>query len=161
MRWILCQRRGLAPGLEMDGQALMRILAVDPGKTTGWVIYQEGEDLEFGQSAFEPFVKKVERVQQGISSYIDTIVCERFTINTFTTKNSNQTDALEVIGYLKSVAVRYQTRFLLQMPSSAKTFATDERLKDAGLYIVGQDHARDAARHLLLYLTQKGLYAPS
>lgn len=40
----------------------------------------------------------------------------------------------------------------LQMPSYAKTTATDERLKRAGLYFAGMPHACDAARHALTFL---------
>jgi hypothetical protein len=38
-----------------------------------------------------------------------------------------------------------------QSPSDAKRLATDDVLRTAGLYVPG-DHARDAARHLLLHL---------
>lgn len=41
---------------------------------------------------------------------------------------------------------------LKQQPSLAKTYATDERLRSAGFYVVGSDHARDAVRHALLCL---------
>jgi len=34
-----------------------------------------------------------------------------------------------------------------QQPSSAKTLMTDARLRESGLWIVGSEHKRDAARH--------------
>ena len=37
-----------------------------------------------------------------------------------------------------------------QQPSSAKALATDERLRDWGLWIKGSPHKRDAARHFAL-----------
>jgi hypothetical protein len=40
----------------------------------------------------------------------------------------------------------------LQQPSYAKTTATDERLKRAGMYLPGMVHATDAARHALTFL---------
>ena len=43
-----------------------------------------------------------------------------------------------------------------QMPSSAKRFMTDERLRAAGLWIRGSDHQRDAARHMALRLGTLG-----
>ena len=40
----------------------------------------------------------------------------------------------------------------VQSPSDAKSVVTDERLKALGLWIRGQQHARDACRHLALFL---------
>lgn len=40
----------------------------------------------------------------------------------------------------------------LQSASDAKSVVTDERLKALGLWQVGQQHARDAIRHLALFL---------
>lgn len=40
----------------------------------------------------------------------------------------------------------------LQQPSSAKSVVTDERMRRWGLWIKGQQHARDACRHLILRL---------
>jgi hypothetical protein len=40
----------------------------------------------------------------------------------------------------------------LQSPSNAKTTVTNERLKRWGLWSVGEQHARDATRHLILWL---------
>lgn len=39
-----------------------------------------------------------------------------------------------------------------QAPSEAKQVGSDERLRDAGLYIPGHRHATDAARHLFLFI---------
>lgn len=40
----------------------------------------------------------------------------------------------------------------IQSPSDAKSVVTDERLKQLGLWQTGQVHARDACRHLALFL---------
>jgi len=40
----------------------------------------------------------------------------------------------------------------LQSSSDAKSVVTDERLKQLGLWQAGQQHARDACRHLALFL---------
>ena len=41
-----------------------------------------------------------------------------------------------------------------QMPSSAKSFLTDARMRDWGLWVVGSDHERDAMRHLALKVSR-------
>lgn len=43
-------------------------------------------------------------------------------------------------------------RIWLQDPGMAKQAATNERLKDWGLYVPGSEHARDATRHAITFL---------
>lgn len=45
-------------------------------------------------------------------------------------------------------------RTCLQQPSAAKSVVKDERLKKWGMWIQGQQHARDACRHLALRLIE-------
>lgn len=40
-----------------------------------------------------------------------------------------------------------------QMPST-KSYATNDRLKDWGVWIIGSEHSRDAVRHLCAYLSK-------
>lgn len=49
---------------------------------------------------------------------------------------------------------RSGARILWQSPSNAKGVMTDDRLRRAGLWIPGKDHARDAMRHLALLWRQ-------
>lgn len=46
-----------------------------------------------------------------------------------------------------------------QMASEAKTIATDIRLKDWGLWVRGKPHARDAMRHLIVFLRKERVRA--
>lgn len=46
----------------------------------------------------------------------------------------------------------------LQTPSDAKTTVTDDRLRRAGLYFPGMDHARDAGRHAALFFREARKY---
>lgn len=43
---------------------------------------------------------------------------------------------------------------ILQMAGQASTHATNSRLKEWGLWIVGREHERSAARHLALFLSK-------
>lgn len=63
-----------------------------------------------------------------------------------------QPASLHIIGYLMGEADFYGWEFRLQTPAQAKGFATNEKLKRAAWWVPGQDHARDALRHLLTYL---------
>jgi hypothetical protein len=128
---------------------VINVLAVDPGGTTGYVWWKDGELIDSGQLPPQLFW----RLAHDILTEDDIqVVCERFVITARTAQLSQQTDAIENIGVLKYLAwsealepVRFQS------PSDAKRLATDDVLRTAGLYVPG-DHARDAARHLLLHL---------
>lgn len=41
-----------------------------------------------------------------------------------------------------------------QQPSAAMTYATNQRLRDWGAWVVGSEHARDAVRHLCVKLSE-------
>jgi hypothetical protein len=52
-----------------------------------------------------------------------------------------------VTGGLVTLARHYEP--IMQMPSEGKTYATDDRLREWGAWLVGSRHARDAVRHVL------------
>lgn len=127
------------------------ILAVDPGKTTGWATYEAGE-YQYGQAS--PFVF-LSDVDSWALDTLDVFVVERYTITPQTLKMSRQPDALKIIGVLEWWAVSRDILFVEQTPAEAKSFVTNERLRKLGLYPSGLDHAADAMRHLILYLVKE------
>ena len=148
----------------------MMICAFDPGLTTGWARWcndDEGEPIVVaGQSSFEELVADVNGLefQPG-----DVIVAERFTINQQTIRHSQQTTALEVIGYLRAIALGWgEVDFVLQTPADAKRFTqvgsdANARLVRCGWLqrpLAQHDHTNDALRHLLLYLVKNRLMEP-
>ena len=83
---------------------------------------------------------------------LQAIVCETYTITMETLRKSRQTTALELIGALRWFAIQHGIPFVLQSPAEAKGFGTDAKLEKIGwLKPKAQDHANDAARHLLVY----------
>jgi hypothetical protein len=128
----------------------VKILAVDPGGTTGWMTWDsELGRMGWGMSNFEEFVSFVNVAASP--HQIDVIVCERYTITANTLRKSRQHEALEVIGFLRAVAHLRGIKFELQQQNPP--FSTDARLRLCSLY-VPNDHARSAARQLLLYLVK-------
>lgn len=126
------------------------ILAVDPGKTTGYVIWNPEERRE-GELYVEAFLDLA--WEQISSGRIDTVVCERFVINARTATLTQAPWSLEQIGALRFMCQKFDVNFVLQNASEAKKFATDKRLNDYGWpRPQGAGHARDAQRHLLIYL---------
>jgi hypothetical protein len=137
----------------------MRVLAVDPGGTTGWMVWNNAlasngghPQVEmWGECNFEQFVTLLD---QWAESVFDVIVCERYTVTANTLKKSRQYEALELIGVLRADAYLRGVPFVLQEQNPA--FSTNERLKVCRLYVHG-DHGRSAARQLLLYLVKNNI----
>lgn len=132
------------------------IIALDPGLTTGVAVKAPGEEPGAGQitGRFEVYAA-VERffLQEAKANRPRPIVViERFTINGNTAQKSQQLDPLYIIGVVEYLALSRNCPFFLQAPSQAKSFATDAKLKSAGWWVPGQDHARDALRHLMVFL---------
>ena len=136
----------------------MRILAIDPGGTTGWALADEDHlDLvTSGQAAQFEFCQMAEEHAAGsFRAPVDVIVCESYTVTPATIKLTREYAALEIIGTLRYLAQRDKRKFKLQTPAAAKRFMTDARLRNLGWWQPGKDHARDALRHLGLYLAEE------
>lgn len=135
------------------------ILAVDPGKTTGWASYVPGEPLSETESHFsagelglQAFLERAdERLTEG-----DEVVCERFTISKRTlTAAADAHWAMKGIGVLEYWCTTRGLKFTLQTPAEAKGFATNEKLKAIGWYTATTGgHANDGVRHLLTYMVR-------
>jgi hypothetical protein len=145
----------------MDNKSPMMILAFDPGGTTGvaaWCNDDEGDPVfDSEQLSWSEFVNNIDKYEFEPD---DVIVAERYTITAQTLRKSRQTTALEVIGVLRYIAARAHIEFVLQSPADAKRYATDARLEKVGWLkrpLARNDHANDAARHMLLYLVSEQL----
>lgn len=139
----------------------MRILAVDPGKTTGWAFlntnaydYHKSPAIvilpQVGEYEWYEFLERYE--DWLYSGKIDVTVSESFIISRETLKKTRQNYSLEAIGVMRYMSQRKGREFVLQAPSVAKSFATKEKLDKLGWWPKGQDHAQDASRHLLTYV---------
>lgn len=130
----------------------MKILAVDPGKTTGYVLadvdgtetivcrsWGEAPQLEFCQWAYD---------MVGILG-IELIVCESWEPRAAGVRTW-QPEPIEVIGMLRWLAKRSRIGFRLQTARDAKRFATTAKLAPYGQVRSANGHARDAMRHLVL-----------
>lgn len=131
------------------------IIAVDPGDTVGWAMYSvmehwRSQDVVAGQAPSEDWEDWC-----AVNVNKDCmLVVEKFMITARTAELSPQPRAIEVTGVMKFIARRTGATFYgNQTPSAAKKFASDAQLRKVGLWRPGQDHARDAIRHLLLAMT--------
>jgi hypothetical protein len=150
------------------------VLAVDPGKVTGYWHYDPADAAYSGQGGELPqweFVDAAQLMLFGawLNSEV-TVVCESFTITQRSVvQRGDRVWSLEQIGILQYM-VRMRRAYEPQKPpchyapeqspSDAKSFATDKKLRRIGWYSRGNEHGRDAARHALLYAVRNGHVMP-
>lgn len=138
------------------------ILGVDPGKTTGFLLWSEGTVVAHGQLPCFEFLDWAERVIAHYGGFELQLVCEKFHITMATVKKAS--DAHWAIGsnfMLGFWCERYGVPLATQTPAAAKSFATDDKLRRVGWYQPTKGgHANDGARHVLLRLVELGRIRP-
>jgi hypothetical protein len=141
------------------------VLAVDPGKATGMALfaYDNENDPTLVWSGEYQQEEYAEPIRKTLATYGDgnlEIVCERFTINAQTVKNTQAPYSLEQIGILKQClmdAGRKADDIYFQSPADAKAMFDNKKLKVLEYWHKGgEGHALDAVRHGLLRLVKTG-----
>jgi hypothetical protein len=142
------------------------VLSVDPGKATGMALFslQTGQEpvLEWsGEFQQDEYAAPIRAVLADLEASEDLyIVCERFTINAQTLRNSQSPYSLEQIGILKQCMLdvgRKPEDIFFQAPADAKAMFPNEALKFLEYWHRGgEGHALDAIRHGLLRLVKLG-----
>ena len=142
----------------------MRVLAVDPGGTTGFALYDGGAQYEvhdaWDKTGQMTALMQVESFLKG--SGLDVLVCESFVISMGTMKKTREgsNTAIEIIGALRWLTWKHEVKFVTQSPADAASFMTPEKLRALGWWTKGSDHARSASKHLALYLVREKQIAP-
>lgn len=157
-----------------------RVLAYDPGGTTGWAyaewLPQEGEPLtnleqilflsgQIGpEEHHELLYEHLNSYAFGIEGPILELVCESFEFRQHITRDHAKTKveliSKEYIGIIKLFRQQYDRPVAFQTASAAKSFIPDKgpqsnvKLKQLGVYkpVTNEPHAMDAMRHLLRYM---------
>ena len=134
---------------------MSNILAIDPGKLSGWAYLSgDGSFFQSGELDFAGIAALVEEYGRKPSVQL---VVERFVIGTTTGKRPDSNWSLEIIGLARWASILSGNPLVIQAPGNAKKFGLDGRLKVMGWwYKGGAGHANDAARHLLLYRVSTG-----
>lgn len=147
------------------------ILAVDPGKASGICLFEWEKDQEptlmwsgeYQQHEYAQAIRLAIHASQAAGVKIE-IVCERFTINAQTVRNSQAPFSLEQIGILKQCMLDAGYRLeelAFQSPADAKAMFSNEKIRKLDYWHRGgEGHALDAIRHALLYMVKKG-WAPT
>jgi hypothetical protein len=112
-----------------------------------------------GEFQQEDYAKPIREALATVQGDLE-VVCERFTINAQTVKNSQAPYSIEQIGILKQClmdAGRPADDIYFQSPADAKAMFPNPALKKLGYWHRGgEGHALDAIRHALLRAIKSG-----
>lgn len=145
-----------------------RILTVDAGVSTGWVLgeqpsnpYSEGSEiLDFGQFKHDHWEDTVTELLTKFTSEPTTLVIEQFDLRPNNKFRADLT-TVKVNSALSYCATAWnpKARIVWQTPGQAKGVITDKALKALGFWPTGKtvgcpdaDDVRDAARHFYYYV---------
>lgn len=154
---------------------MKRIVALDPGGSTGWAMWQDktmplgfGPDNKFicGQFGPDDHHEELYAFLESMQTQDFKIVCESFEFRQHDNFRDNvNLMSREYIGVAKLFAKqRMSFPVVFQTAGAAKGFIPDKakhgleanaKLKVMELYVPGKKHAMDAMRHLVTYMVQK------
>ena len=140
-----------------------RVVAVDPGGTTGlasWTRYEDGrEDVEGWEEMTWADTMRWVHTVMSYRVALDALVVEDFFLGNSTAKKSTKgpKQTIELIGMLRYLAFTKGVPFILQAPADSRSFSTPDKLKRLGWWEPGSDHVQSATKHLLLYLVRSHL----
>lgn len=130
------------------------LVALDPGETTGYAYFHNGELAEYSQLPTHRVRKSIPILQKFIKDTTDLVVYEDYKVYGWKTE-SHAWESLhtpKLIGAIEAVCYITNTPTFTQMAQQAKQFVTDQKLKDWGYYYEGLRHTRDAIRHGCYYM---------
>lgn len=132
---------------------MKRMLAVDPGGTTGLALFEYDDD-----TYNVIWTKQIANKLAGFLDFhwdeledtpIDQIVCESFDLREGV--HGVDLSAVYIIGAIEALYPRGVYDLVMQKPSQ-KALCSDSRLHKMGLHQTGKPHASDAVRHGIIYL---------
>jgi hypothetical protein len=136
-----------------------KVLAFDPGETTGWCCLQRGqagtELIGAGQSKTWPLPDGVNFVNKLLDTFEPNIVVyESYHIYSWKANQHKNSEVatIQVVGMIQTLAILRGLPRAAQTAQVGKMFCTDEKLENWGLWIPSLKHARDAIRHGCYYV---------
>lgn len=130
-----------------------RLLALDPGETTGWAFFVDGELTKWGQAPTK--LEGWSAIEEVFGALKPThVVAENYRVYEHKLKQhaNSEVYTLRLIGVIDYICFKRNIPITYQMAQSAKGFCTDSKLKTWGYWKEGMKHARDAVRHGCYYL---------
>lgn len=135
----------------------VKLLCLDPGKTTGWCLFENGKltTVAHVEDCYDDnnvnvvsLLKLIEDIQPDFILYEDYKVYS----NKLDRHSFSSVFTVRLIGAVEAYAQMNNIKTHKQMASTAKGFVTDEKLKQWGFWADGMRHGRDAIRHGCYFL---------
>ena len=139
----------------------MRVLAIDPGETTGVVVveYQDRKVRVVHAEAAAVSAASAFAWLEGLDATFapTVVVTEDYRVYRHRVRQHINSDLAtpRLIGAIEAWCGWRKKPLRFQMASEAKAFFTDRRLRAMNLYLSNK-HVRDALRHALHYLKFRG-----
>lgn len=151
------------------GQFTGTLLALDPGETTGWSIWECNTPSTFVKmiacGQLDTWDKENSSIVNCVHNFPELIstakkygplevVMEAYRVYEWKADSHSWSDVptLRIIGSMETRLIDDSIPYTFQTAQVAKKFVTDELLKRFGFYERGQRHSRDSMRHALYYL---------
>lgn len=129
----------------------MKILAFDPGGTTGVCGWHDTEGITMTAQL------DIENHHLILLNLLDLIMPDVVIYETFEYRGGKAHVDLIPVEYIGVIKLWQQTHsdtiLEPQSPNYGKAFWSDPKLKMTGLYEPGHPHSNDATRHMLQYIT--------
>jgi hypothetical protein len=135
-------------------------VGIDPGETTGIAIFDASDysihlaqvytkELEVGYASLNNLLYDLNQ-----SHMLDHVRIEDYKVYGHMTEQHAfaSLHTVQLIGAIRVIFLQHGLRWDTKLAIDAKTFWTDDKLKQCGLYNRGLKHARDASRHLIKYM---------
>jgi len=136
------------------GENLTRVVALDPGETTGVAVFEGPRKLYEDQLTTKDVPAAAKRLAEMIDAWgAKVVVCEDYRVYAWKIRQHawSSLHTPRLIGAIELVCHVGGILLVKQSAQVAKTFCTDEKLDQWG---VNSDrrHSRDAIRHACYYL---------
>jgi len=137
----------------------LRIVALDPGGTTGWATFTlDGSTQEWDCGQLEgPHHNRLDQMLERFRTVEYHIVCESFEYRNVS-RAGLVLDSVEYIGVMKRFCQERNVKYTMQTAAMGKVgnrttaFVKKSNLQKLGLWSSGNIHAMDAYGHLLYYM---------
>jgi hypothetical protein len=133
-----------------------KVLALDPGETTGWATYEPLESAVYiSQQVTKEIGPSGNWLRKSIDLHsFDHIRAEDYRVYEWKAQDHSWSPihTAQWIGAIRLIAYETDTPLSFMMAQQAKQFWTDAKLDMFGMNPKGLKHGRDALRHLLYYL---------
>jgi len=132
-----------------------RILALDPGETTGFCVFEGPNLVVADQLKTKSVPEGAWEIEKAVCKHnVAEVVMEMYRVYSWKAEDHSwqSLHTPRLIGAVEYVCFQLDVPLIQQTAQQAKGFCTDEKLKAWGVYQVGKPHSCDAIRHACYYL---------